>query len=177
DLADEAGADAKLVRERLRLGGRLALGGQEVAVQTRHARRRLVRLQRVPRAANANVHRVPRGGVRRGRSLPARDLLAPAQAVAAVGDDPIGARRALDHVARAVAGVDDVVAGSGAHEIHAGAGEELVVAHAADDHVALETAVEQVVAGAADEAVAAVAAPEAVIAAVAVEDVVALAAP
>ena len=35
DLADEAGAHHQLVRERLGVGGRLALGGQEVAVGER----------------------------------------------------------------------------------------------------------------------------------------------
>ena len=39
DLPDQAGADHQLVRDRLGVGGRLALGGQEVGGQTRHFER------------------------------------------------------------------------------------------------------------------------------------------
>jgi hypothetical protein len=37
DLANQPGADHQLVRERLRVGGGLLLGGQQVAGQSRHA--------------------------------------------------------------------------------------------------------------------------------------------
>ena len=40
DLADHARADEQLVRERLRIGGRLLLGGEEVLTQTRHGKAR-----------------------------------------------------------------------------------------------------------------------------------------
>jgi hypothetical protein len=39
DLPDHPGAHEQLVRERLRVGGRLFLGGEEVLAQTRHRRR------------------------------------------------------------------------------------------------------------------------------------------
>ena len=97
--------------------------------------------------------------------------------IAAVRHHPVHARCALDHVARAVAGVDHVVARAGADQVAARAREDRVVAGAADEHVALQAAVQDVVSVTADQAVAAVASPEAVVAAVAVEDVVALAAP